>query len=221
MEAEQEHDRNAGTVVVLLTGPLAPPAEAAALAAALRRYGSVLAPRLEPHLLRPADLGDPALQVLAAVSAAGADRALLCGVGFGALVALQVAAGQPRRVAGLVLSPQARPMGGALRSVHGGVAGLLPAASLQRLSRRSALVALEEVRALDYRPLTPLVRAPALVLHGAADPDNVRAGARLASALDQGTAQAVAGARPGWIWHEPLRWAEAAAPFLRDHGLTG
>lgn len=222
MDAEQP-DRSSvdAPLLVLLTGPLAPSAAAQELADRLRRYGSVLAPRLEPHPVRPADLGDPALQVLAAVSAAGADQALICGVGFGALVALQVAAAQPRRVAGLVLSTQARPLGGAIRSVHVGVAGLLPAGTLQRLSRRSALVALEEVRALDYRSLTPLVRTPALLLHGAEDPDNARSSARLAEALVEGKVQAVPGATPGWVWREPARWAEAAAPFARRHGLPG
>ena len=208
-------------VLVLLTGPLAPPAGAAELATALGRHASVLAPRLEPHPVRPADLGDPALQVLAALTAARAERALLCGVGFGALVALQVAAAQPKRVAGLVLSTQAPALGGAVRSVHAGVAGLLPASTLQRWSRRSALVALEEVRARDHRFLTPLVRTPALVLHGADDPDNARSSARLAEALVAGTAQSVPGGSPGWVWRDPVRWAEAAAPFLLRHSTPG
>jgi len=207
--------------VVLLTSPLAPAAAAHELATALRRYGPVLVPRLDPHPARPADLSVPALEVLAAISAGGAARALICGVGFGALVALQVAAGQPRPVAGLVLSTQARPLGGAVRSVHGGVAGLLRASTLQHLGRRTALAALEEVRALDLRPLTPLVLAPTLVLHGAADAANARAGARLAASLAQGTAAGVPGATPGWVWREPARWADAAAPFLRRHGLPG
>lgn len=223
MDAAEQSDLRGldASVVVLLTGPLAPPAAAHELATALGRYGPVLAPRLDPHPVRPADLRVPALQVLTALAAAGADRVVLCGVGFGALVALQVAAGQPRHVAGLVLSTQARAFSGAVRSVHGGVAGLLPASTLQRLGRRTALVALQEVRTLDFRPLTPLVRAPALVLHGADDPDNARSSARLAAALSAGSVQAVPRATPGWVWREPARWADAAAPFLRRHGVPG
>ena len=220
MDAEEPGPAGADTpALVLLTGPLAPAAAVHELATALRRHGPVLVPQLQPHPARPADLSVPALGVLAAVAASGAARALVCGVGFGALVALQVAAGQPRPVAGLVLSTQARPLGGAVRSVHGGVAGLLPASTLQRLGRGTALAVLEEVRALELRPLTPAVQAPALVLHGAADAANARASAQLAEALSQGTAQGVAGATSGWIWREPVRWADAAAPFLRAHGL--
>lgn len=223
MDAAEQPDLRGvdASVVVLLTGPLAPPAAAQELATALGRYGSVLAPRLDPHPVRPADLRAPALQVLAALAVAGVYRAILCGVGFGALVALQVAASQSRHVTGLVLSTQARAFGGAVRSVHGGVAGLLPASTLQRLGSRSALVALQEVRTLDYRPMTPLVRAPALVLHGADDPDNARSSARLAAALSEGRAQAVPGATPGWLWREPARWAEAAAPFIQRQGVPG
>lgn len=224
MPVDAEHLDDSGAaapVLVLLTGPLAPPAASAELATALGRHASVLAPRLEPHPMRPADLGDPALQVLAALRAARAERALLCGVGFGALVALQVAAAQPQRVSGLVLSTQAPALGGAVRSVHGGVAGLLPASTLQRWSRRSALSALEEVRARDHRSLTPLVRTPALVLYGADDPDNARSSVRLAGALPAGRAQSVPRGTAGWVWRDPVGWAEAAAPFLLRHATPG
>lgn len=218
---DPERSGAAAPVLVLLTGPLAPPAAAAELATALGRHASVMAPRLEPHPVRPADLGDPALQVVAALTAARTERALLCGVGFGALVALQVAAAQPQRVSGLVLSTQAPALGGAVRSVHAGVAGLLPASTLQRWSRRSALVALEEVRVRDHHPLTALVRTPALVLYGADDPDNARSSVRLAEALVAGTAQSVPGGTPGWVWRDPVSWAEAAEPFLLRHATPG
>jgi len=207
-----------GPVLVLLTGPLAPPAGVRALAAALGRLGPVLDLPLTPDRSRPADLAAPALAVLAAVSGRGAERALLCGVGFGALVALQVARARPERTAALVLATRVPVLAGAVRSLGGGVAGLLPAQRLQRLGRRPALLALEQVRAVDHRPLAVSVRAPALVLAGERAPDDRRAAAALARTLADGTVVTVPGAHPDGIWTRPADWVAAAEPFLRRHG---
>ncbi len=202
--------------LVLLTGPLAPAAGVLAVRTALERFGPVLAPELQLSAGHPADLSRPALAVLAAVSASGADEAVLCGISLGAMVALQVAATHPRRVRGLVLCTGARPMSPAIRSVHHAVVGALPARALQVLpgGRRQAAEVLDQVRTPDYAPLSPLVEPPTQVLYGEHDHLNARASRRLARALPDAAAVRVPGCGPGWMWSEPERFAEAAASFL-------
>jgi pimeloyl-ACP methyl ester carboxylesterase len=176
----------------------------------------VLAPQLVLTPARPADLSPPALAVLAAVSAGGADEAVLCGIGLGAMVALQVAATHPRRVRALVLCTGARATAPTTRSVHQAVTGVLPARALQLLpgGRRQTLAALDQVRAPDYAPLAPLVRAPCQVLYGEQDRANGPASRRLARALPDATAVPVPGCGPGWMWSQPERYAAAVARLL-------
>ena len=206
--------------LVLLTGPLAPPGGAAALATALGASAPVLAPELSLDPRRPTDLGRPAGAVLAALAAAGGAAAVLCGLGYGALVALQVAADQPGRVRGLVLCTNARPVGTAVRSLHGGVVGLLPARTLQAWGGgpRQALQSLDQVRPLDYAPLAARVVAPVLVPYGEQDRLNVRPSTQLARSLAAGRAAAVTGAGPGWTWAEPDRYAALVAAFAAQVG---
>ncbi|WP_375430287.1 alpha/beta hydrolase [uncultured Friedmanniella sp.] len=206
-----------GVPLVLLTGPLAPAPGTARLRSALNQRGPVLVPEVVLAAARAADLSTPALAVLAAVSASGADEAVLCGIGVGAMVALQVAATYPRRVSALVLCTAARPLAPHVRSVHRGVTGVLPARALQTLGggTRQTLAALDQVRPLDYGPLAPLVTPPARVLYGARDPVNARASRRLAHTLPDGTAVAVPDSGPGWMWDEPERYVAAVTDFLQ------
>lgn len=210
-----EDDRSA-VPMVLLVSPLAPAGGVAALRTALERDGPVLAPALVLTAARPADLSTPALAVLAAVSASGADAAVLCGIGLGAMVALQVAATHPRRVSALVLCTAARQAQLTARSIHQAVIGVLPARALQLLpgGRGQVPDALDQVRTADYAPLTPLVRASTQILYGELDRVNGLASRRLARALADATAVPVAGCGPGWMWDEPERYAESVVRAL-------
>ena len=69
------------------------------------------------------------------------------------MVALQLAATHGDRVAGLILSTNARVEAMAIRSLFHGVVGLLPAALIQQLGGRPADVAalLDQVRPVDAR----------------------------------------------------------------------
>lgn len=200
--------------LVVLTAPSAPPTGVAGLCRALELSGPVLAPGLVLAGAHPADLSPSALAVLAAISATGADAAILCGIGLGAMVALQVAATHPRRVRALVLCtavPAELPV-----TVHQAVTGVLPARALQLLpgGRAQVLRALDQVRAPDYAPLVPLVSAPTQVLHGEHDGPNTRASRRLARALPDAVAVEVAGGEPGWMWTRPEAFATAVAAHL-------
>lgn len=200
--------------LAVLAGPFAPAAGVAGLRSVLEPFGPVLSPALVLTAARPADLSPAALAVLAAVSATGADEAVLIGVGLGAMVAMQVAATHPRRVRALLLctAVQVEVPG----TVHQAVTGVLPARALQVLpgGRRQALRALDQVRAPDYAPLAPLVAAPTRILHGEHDGPNGRASRRLARALPDAVAVPVPGGGPGWMWTQPEAFADAVAAYL-------
>lgn len=206
------------TPTVLLVNPSTPAAARDALVRALAAHGPTLAPA---WALGEGDglLSEPAAAVLRALDAAGPDggQVLLCGVAAGALAALELAATAPARVAGLVLVTGVRPLATAVRSVHRGVAGLLPVRTLQRLGGRGAalLPVLDAVRPLDTRHLAPRVQAPALVPHGERDPLNRRPSELLARSLPHGRAVRLPGAGPGWVWREPDRLA-AVVEELRE-----
>ena len=161
---------------------------------ALARVGPVLTP--EPVLATGAViLEGPALEVLAAISASGADRGVVCGWGLGTMVALQVAAGFPERVSALLLMTHHRYETRALLSVTEGAVGLAPIGTLQRLGvgKQRVVELLDRVRPVDFRLLAPRVSAPALVLVGEQDRANRGPSAALAKLLPQGRLGVVPG----------------------------
>jgi pimeloyl-ACP methyl ester carboxylesterase len=191
---------------VLVLSPSAPAAGRAALTDALATLGPVLTPAWP--LGRHDDVLDaPVREVLAALDAAGGEPAVVCGIAAGALVALRAVAAAPAAVRGLVLCTGARPLGTTVRSIHRGVAGLLPLHTLQRLGGHGpALVPiLDPVRLLDYGDLAPQVRVPVLVPYGDHDRVNRRPSELLARTFPGGAAVALQGAGPGWPWREPGR----------------
>ncbi len=192
-----------------------------AIAAALGADRTVLTPDLKPHRDRTVVLEEPALAALAAVSAAGLDAAALVGVGYGAMVAMMVAAGFGDRVTAMVLSTARTPESTALLSLHRGVRGLLPAALLQRLGGRTDQVvdALDQVRAIDYRTWVARVEAPTLVLVGQRDVANLGPSHILARTLAHATLQIVAGAGAGWQHDQPEQFAKAVTKFVDAQAL--
>jgi len=189
--------------------------DCAGLQQALAAYGEVLAPEL-PEPQQAVNLEEPALTVLAAISGTGADAAGLCGIWFGAMVALKVAAGFGRRVSGLVLSTARTPESTAMLSISYGVRGLVSAATAQRLGAGPAQVRglLDEVRPMDYRGWVREVSTPTLVIVGDRDAANLGPSLRLVWALPQARLQSVARMSSGWIDTEPDRYAGLVAEFL-------
>jgi pimeloyl-ACP methyl ester carboxylesterase len=202
--------------VVLLPGMDDTSAQMAAHKAALEEIAIVITPDIRFSDHTPVILESPALAVLAAMAAAGAGRVVLLGHGWGAMVALQIAATQGERVAGLMLSTNARLETIALRSILYAVLGLLPATVVQRLGGRPADVAalLDQVRPVDFKPLAERVRAPALVIVGERDVANRGPSAALARSLPLGNLRVVPGASAGWEAQYPRLVAEALVDFL-------
>ena len=199
----------AGPTVLLLASPLAPPSGRRDLHAALAARGPVSAPAWSLSAASPDLLAGPTRQALAALE--DVDRpVVVCGLGSGAVLALRVAAEAGPRVSGLVLTTGRTPSGPRLvRSLHRGVADLLPLAVLQRLHARDPqlLQTLDLVRPQDVDEPAAQVRQPAWVAWGTLDPLDRLTARRLAAGLPAGTLVPVPDARPGWVWAEPDRLA--------------
>ena len=193
---------------LLLLSPSAPAAGRDRLGAVLGALGPVAAPAWT--LGHDAEVfAAPLAAAVAALESFGPalGPATVCGWGAGALLALRVTLAAPDRVGGLVLGTGARTLGTAVRSLHRGVASLLPVEVLQRLGGRGeALVPLlDPVRPVDYRRLASRVTVPALVPWGSRDRVNRHPSRLLARALPHASAVELPGAGAGWWWHEPER----------------
>jgi len=183
---------------------------------AFERHAPVLTPDIAASDTGPVILEDPALRVLAAVTAANAARVVLVGHGWGSMVALQIAATHGERVAALMLSTSARLETIMIRSIFYGVLSLLPATLVQQLGGRPADVAalFDQVRPVDFKPLAGQVQAPGLVVVGERDVANRGPSAALAKALPLGNLRVVPQAGAGWQAQQPQRLAELLVDFL-------
>lgn len=163
----------------------------------------------------------PGLEVLAALSASGAPRAVLCGSGYGAMVALHVAANYPDRVAALVLSTASQLVDRQRRAIANAAYGLLPVSRVQQLHgpQRRVLELLDQVRTVDWTSFAARVTTSALVVVGERDPLNRAPSRRLAAVLPESELVVVPGARTGWATRDPSALADAAAPFLSRLGV--
>lgn len=136
----------------------------------------------------PFTLERGAASVAAALDQAAAPRAAVCGVGLGAMVALQLGASHPDRVSHLVLVTRQVALSPLLLSLPAVVLRLLPATAVRRLGAGQAqlLALLDQVRPVDAGPLAARVTAKSLVLCGARDRLNRRTSQSLAQALPAG-----------------------------------
>jgi pimeloyl-ACP methyl ester carboxylesterase len=192
-----------GHTVVLLPGLHDTSTQTTAAKAALASVANiaqVLTPDITVSRSKPVILEDPAHRVLGALSAAGIDRAVLIGHGWGSMIALEIAATRGERVAALMLSTNARLETIVLRSLYYGVLSLLPATVVQRLGARppDVLNLLDQVRPADFRSLAERIAAPALVVVGEQDVANRGPSATLAKSLPIGNLRVVPRASAGW-----------------------
>ena len=166
-------------------------------------------------------LESPGLEVLAALSASGTEQAVLCGSGYGAMVALHVAANYPERVAALVLTTASRLVDLQRRGIADAVYGVLPVSRVQQLHgpQGRVLELLDQVRTVDWTPFAGRVETPALVVLGDRDPINRGPSRRLATVLHRSELVVVPGAKEGWAARNPAALAEAAEPFLGRLGV--
>lgn len=166
-------------------------------------------------------LESPGLEVLAALSASGAEQAVLVGSGYGAMVALHLAANYPERVAALVLTTASRLVDRERRGIADAVYGLLPVTRVQQLHgpQGRVLELLDSVRTVDWTPFAGRVQTPALVVLGERDAINRGPSRRLAAVLPSSELVVVHGAKEGWVARDPGALADAATPFLTHLGV--
>ena len=202
--------------VVLLPGLDDSIAQTTAQQTALQEVGPVLTPDIGVTGTGPVILEDPALKVLAAISAAKTDHVVLVGHGWGGMVALHIAATYGDRVAALMLSTNARLQTIMVRSIFYGVLSLLPATVVQQLGGKPADVAalFDQVRPVDFKPLAERVHAPALVVVGERDVANRGPSTALAKSLPLGNLRVVPGAGPGWRAQRPELIAQLLVELL-------
>ena len=208
-----------GHTVVLLPGLHDTSTQTTAVKAALANVADVaqvLTPDISVSRTKPVILEDPAHRVLGALSAAGIDRAVLVGHGWGSMVALQIAATRVERVAALLLSTNARLETIVVRSLYYSVLSLFPAAVVQQLGARPSEVLnlLNLVRPADFRALAEQVPAPALVIVGEQDVANRGPSTVLARSLPLGNLRVVPQAGAGWRTQQPQVVARLLVEFL-------
>jgi pimeloyl-ACP methyl ester carboxylesterase len=214
-----------GHTVVLLPGLHDTSTQMTAVKATLANVADVaqvLTPDIKVSRSKPVILEDPAQRVLGALSAAGIDRAVLIGHGWGSMVALEIAATHGERVTALMLSTNARLETIVLRSLYYGVLNLLPATVVQRLGARppDVLSLFDQVRPADFRPLAERIRVPALVVVGEQDVANRGPSATLAKSLPLGNLRVVPHAGAGWR-AQPEAVAKLLVEFLSSMSEAG
>ena len=201
--------------VVLLPGLNDTSNQVAAQKAALQEAAPVITPDIRVSDSTPVILEEPALAVLAAIATVGIERVVLVGHGWGGMVALQVAATHGERLAGLMLSTNARLEAIAVRSILYGVLGMLPAALVQQLGGQPADVVglLDQLRPVDAKPLAERVAAPSLVIVGERDVA-IAAQRSARRSLPLGNLRVVPRAGAGWQAQSPYLVAELLVDFL-------
>jgi pimeloyl-ACP methyl ester carboxylesterase len=208
-----------GHTVVLLPGLHNTDTQTTGLRAALANVADVaqvLTPDITVSRSKPVILEDPAHRVLGALSAAGINRAVLIGHGWGSMIALEIAATRGERVSALMLSTNARLERIVLRSLYYGVLSLLPATVVQQLGGRplEVLELFDQLRPADFRSLANRVPVPALVIVGEQDVANRGPSATLAKSLPLGNLRVVPRASAGWQAQQPEVVAKLLAEFL-------
>ncbi len=146
----------------------------------------------------------------------GIDRAHLCGLSLGAMIAVMIAAESPERVDRLILSGgQVRP-NRALMTTQNALLRVLPArmASAPGLERADLLRVLRTVSTADLRPSLPLVRATTLVLCGGKDRPNLPAARELARGIPDAQLRIVPHVGHEWNVTHPAEFARQVADFV-------
>ena len=144
----------------------------------------------------PFTLGGSAADLVTLLDGEGIDRAHVCGLSLGAMVATRFAIDYPERCASLVLSGgQDRPSP-ALMRLQNAVFGLMPErmAAPPGMTKAGMLSVLREVSRIDFRPELAVITARTLVLCGARDRANLPAARRLAAAIPDAELRIVPGA---------------------------
>lgn len=159
-----------------------------------------------------------AAEVIAGLDHRGIDRAHLCGLSLGAILALQIAINHPHRVASLILSGgQVRPPR-LLMPIQIALMRVLPARLVapDGTDRHRVIEVLKEVARVDFRSQIGSISVPTLVLCGSKDVANLPAARHLARDIPNARLRVMAGGghelntqKPGEFSHEMRQFLSA------------
>lgn len=150
----------------------------------------------------------------------GIDRAHLCGLSLGALIATRFAIDHPDRCASLVLSGgQVHPNPILMRLQHS-VLRVLPQRIMAPpgMTKPAMLKVLRDLAVTDFGPDLPKIRARTLVLCGARDRANLGAARQLANGIRGAQLRIVRGAGHQWNTRMPRRFNAELNAFLTGEG---
>lgn len=145
----------------------------------------------------------------------GVERAHLCGLSLGGMVATRFAIDYPGRVSSLVLSgSQVRP-NPALMRVQNAIMRILPAKFVAQpgMSKQRMLAVLGAVGQTDFRSELSQIRVPTLVFCGEKDRANIPAAQELAAGISGADLQLVPGAGHEWNVQHPEEFSRRLNAF--------
>lgn len=162
-----------------------------------------------------------AAEIVRELDRRGIERAHLCGLSIGAMLALRTVLDHPGRVASLVLSGGQINPPRVVLGLQSALTRLLPARVVapSGMTKRRALVALDEVSRVDFRVQLPEVDVPALVLCGSWDFVNLPAARATAVGLPNARLRIVEGGGHELNVHKPADFAAELDTFYRGDAL--
>lgn len=135
----------------------------------------------------------------------GVERAHLCGLSLGGMVATRFVIDYPDRVSSLVLSGSQVHPNPALMRVQNAIMRVLPAKLVAQpgMSKQRMLAVLDAVGQTNFRSELSQIRVPTLVFCGEKDRANIPAARELAAGISGAELQLVPGAGHEWNMQQP------------------
>lgn len=145
----------------------------------------------------------------------GVERAHLCGLSLGGMVATRFAIEYPDRVSSLVLSGSQVHPNPALMRVQNTIMRILPAKLVAQpgMSKQRMLAVLHAVGQIDFRSELAQIRVPTLVFCGEKDRANIPAARELAAGISGAELQLVPGAGHEWNVQQPEEFSRRLNAF--------
>jgi 3-oxoadipate enol-lactonase len=155
-------------------------------------------------------------EVVAGLDRHGIDRAHVCGLSLGAMLATQLTITHPERVASLVLSGGQVHPPRALMALQAGLTRVLPRRVIapDGTSRRRILAVQRALARVDFRGRLGDITVPTLVLCGSRDVANLPAARALAAGIPGARLQVIDGAGHEINTERPEAFSAALAEFL-------
>lgn len=165
-------------------------------------------------------LGRAVDEVVAGLDRRGLDRAHLCGLSLGAMLATQVAISHPDRASSLVISGGQVHPPRVLMALQAGLTRVLPRRIIapDGTSRRRILAVQRALARVDFREHLADITVPTLVLCGSRDVANLPAARALAAGIPGARLKVIDGAGHEINTERPEAFTEALAEFLPQVG---